>query len=67
MVEGPKDKSFLQHLINKAAATMKIGEESGEDVGPALKEVERQMTQVSKGMGGDPITGEGVTKSGRDD
>ena len=39
--------------------------ETGKNLLPALKEVDRQISQVLKG--GDPIRGTGVTKSGGND
>lgn len=64
---GPNDSSFLQLLFNKLADTIRAGQESGGDTGAAQQEVFRQMSEVSRAKGGDPISGNGVTKSGGDD
>ncbi len=56
--------SFLSGLFKKKADVFKIGNETGSDVQSALKEVDRQIKQAQKG---NPITGEGVTKSGEED
>lgn len=61
------DKSFLGVLLEKEAAFRRIGEETGKNVNPAINDVQRQEKQVSLQAGGNPITGEGVTKSGPED
>lgn len=57
-------KSFLQQLLDKLAAVRTIGE-SGGTTQAAQQEVLRQIAQCLKG--GDPISGNGVTKSGEED
>lgn len=59
------DKSFLTLLHQKKAAVLQIQAESGADCSAALREVDRQIAQCIKG--GNPIKGEGVTKSGKED
>lgn len=60
-----KEKSFLAMLFEKKAAVIKSGEESGRSTQAAAKEAERQISQALRG--GDPIKGQGVTKSGQED
>jgi hypothetical protein len=55
-------ESFLSQLIRKKAMVIGLGEQSGARVDAALGEVDRQIRQVSINKG-NPITGEGVTKS----
>jgi hypothetical protein len=55
--------SFLDKLLAKQAKVLTIGSQ-GINVQPALDEVQRQIKQVCDG---NPITGEGVTKSGEED
>ncbi len=58
------DKSFLALLYQKKAAVLRIQAE-GVNCSAALSEVDRQIAQCIKG--GNPIKGEGVTKSGKED
>jgi len=51
--------SFLGQLLQKLSFAISVG---GEDCA-AANEVRRQMVQVSRKNGGDPISGKGVTKS----
>lgn len=62
--QGP---SFLGQLLTKLSMVKKIEAETGKPTGAAQKEVLRQITQVSKSKSGNPISGEGVTKSGKED
>jgi hypothetical protein len=59
------EKSFLQELLDKRAAVEKIAERTGKDTTAALTEVDRQIRQCLTGK--NLITGDGVTKSGRED
>lgn len=52
--------SFLAELLKKLSTTIAT---SGEN-SAAANEVKRQISQVSRSAGGDPISGSGVTKSG---
>lgn len=54
-------------LHQKEATFRRIGQETGKNVVPAIADVKRQEGQVSRAAGGNPITGEGVTKSGPED
>lgn len=56
--------TFLDRLFAQKAMVLKIAEETGKDMTRALKEVDRQIRQVSQT---NPITGEKATKSGLDD
>ena len=56
--------TFLQQLFDKKAYVIGIGQKTGKDVNGALREVDRQIQQALRG---NPITGEGVTKSGKED
>jgi hypothetical protein len=62
-VDNPKadynKTSFLSQLLQKLSYAISVG---GEDCA-AANEVRRQMTQVARSKGGNPISGEGVTKS----
>lgn len=62
-----KDESFLGALFKKLAAVKNVGAETGKDTTAAQNEVLKQIKQVSKNQGGEPISGKGVTKSGRED
>ena len=65
MTPREQDDSFLASLFRKKAMVETVGFESGIKVNSALKEVDRQIRQCLSG--GDPIKGEGVTKSGGSD
>lgn len=56
-------ESFLSDLYKKKAMILEMGEE-GINIEGALKEVNRQIQQCLRG---NIITGEGVTKSGKED
>ena len=56
--------SFLNELFKNRADVSRIGEQTGRNVTGALAEVDRQIKQA---LSGNFITGEGVTKSGRED
>lgn len=58
-------ESFLAQLLKKKADVLKTQEETGKNISSAINEVDRQIQQVLKG--GNPIKGEGVTKSGKED
>ena len=55
-----REQSFLSHLLDKESTVKNIGAETGGNVSPAVQEVDRQVRQAARG---NPITGEGVTKS----
>lgn len=59
------ENSFLALLYQKKAAVLRSQAESGINCDAALNEVNRQISQCSKG--GDLIKGKGVTKSGKED
>lgn len=59
------ENSFLALLYQKKAAVLRSQAKSGVNCDAALKEVNRQISQCSKG--GDLIKGKGVTKSGKED
>ncbi len=61
------EKSFLSLLLKKLAFTMQVEKITGKSTKPAQEEVWRQIGQTSPKKGGDPITGKGVTKSGKED
>ncbi|MCS6956683.1 MAG: hypothetical protein NZM02_02450 [Patescibacteria group bacterium] len=67
MSELPNRQSFLGELLTKMADVKKAGAEAGINTQALVKEVKRQMGQVSTQKSGDPITGKGVTKSGEED
>jgi len=52
-------ESLLAQLL-KVKSQLKGMAEQGENVSPAVKEVDRQIKQTAHG---DPITGKGITKS----
>ncbi|HUV47176.1 MAG TPA: hypothetical protein VMW29_03515 [Candidatus Bathyarchaeia archaeon] len=56
--------TFLQQLFDKKASVIETGHQTEKDVTGALREVDRQIQQALRG---NPITGEGVTKSGKED
>jgi len=60
-----KDQSFISALFAKLSYTKGVQEETGKKTSAAQAEVIRQISQALKG--GDPIKGEGVTKSGESD
>jgi len=60
-------QDFISKLFAKLSLVKKIEAETGRSTGPAQKEVLRQISQVSKVQGGNPISGRGVTKSGKED
>lgn len=62
-----RSTSFLSLLFEKLAAVQKIANKTGVNTDAAIKEVDRQIAQVSSKRGDNPITGEGVTKSGPED
>jgi len=59
--------SFITKLFDKLAHVKEISEKTGVNTSAAQKEVIRQIGQVSKTQGGNPINGYGVTKSGKED
>ncbi len=59
------EKSFLSLLLKKKADSLRSGNEAGFNSVPLAKEVDRQIRQAM--LGGNPLKGEGVTKSGGDD
>ncbi|HEX3035011.1 MAG TPA: hypothetical protein VHT73_07730 [Thermodesulfobacteriota bacterium] len=61
----PEGNSFLEHLLKKKAYVIGVREQTGKNVDSAIGEVDRQIKQVSNLN--NPITGEGVTKSGPQD
>ncbi len=54
-------------MFQKLAYVISVQEETGKPTQAAQKEVLRQIGQVSRAKGGNPITGDGVTKSGKED
>ena len=62
---GERNGSFISELIAKLSYTIKVQEETGKSTAGAQKEVKRQIKQAN--TGGDPVKGEGVTKSGESD
>lgn len=58
---------MAEHLLKKLATVRRMGELTGAKMDSAEREVERQLEQVSKVNGGNPITGKGITKSGDED
>lgn len=56
--------SFLEQLFKKRAAVIETGQRTGRNVTGAIREVDRQINQAIKG---NPIDGQGVTKSGKED
>jgi len=59
------EKSFLSELLKKQAYVMNVAETTGKKVSGPSQEVTRQIKQALRG--GDPMRGEGVTKSGEED
>jgi len=62
-----RDQSFLAQLLAKLAFTKEVEKQTGRPTTAAQQEVWRQIHQTSLNKGGDPITGRGVTKSGKED
>lgn len=62
--QGP---SSLGQLLKNSSVVQGIQEKTGKPTTTARQEVSRQIKQVSKVGGGDPISGRGVTKSGKED
>jgi len=60
-----REQSFLAELFKKRAAVETTGASTGKNVRAALEEVDRQIKQCL--TGGNLSTGEGVTKSGKED
>lgn len=60
-------ESFLGELLAKLAYVKQAGGKTGIDTSALVNEVERQIKQVSRASGGNPITGKGATKSGEED
>ncbi|GIW63755.1 MAG: hypothetical protein KatS3mg091_557 [Patescibacteria group bacterium] len=60
-------ESFLSQLLKKLSDVRRIEEKTGRSIKAAQQEVLRQIGQTSPKRGGNPITGEGVTKSGKED
>jgi len=56
--------SFLQQLLTKRAAVLRMAETSGKSMDAALREVDRQIVECLRGR--DPVGGTGVTKSGEE-
>jgi len=65
VINMTQEKSFLATLFEKRAAVEKTGANTGKNVQAAIKEVDRQIKQCL--TGGNLLTGEGVTKSGKED
>lgn len=64
MENGP---SFLASLLKKKSFTIGVEEQTGRSTSAAQREVDRQIGQVSSSQNGNFITGEGVTKSGKEE
>jgi hypothetical protein len=64
MEQRPDDISFISKLFTKLSFTKQIEAKTGKTTAAAQDEVLRQIRQASHG---NPITGEGVTKSGQED
>ena len=62
-----RDQSFLAQLLAKLSFTKQVQAQTGKPTTAAQNEVWRQIGQTSPNKGGDPITGKGVTKSGKED
>lgn len=65
-----RNQSFLAQLIQKEASVKLALTNANKPItaeSAIVKEVHRQQRQISKKRGGNPYTGEGVTKSGGDD
>ena len=60
-----REDSFLVQLFRKKAAVIQASLKTGRPLDAAVQEVDRQIKQAM--TGGDPIKGEGVTKSGPED
>ena len=58
-------ESFISQLFKKLSVTKSIQDATGKSTLAAQKETLRQIQQACKG--GNPIKGEGVTKSGKED
>lgn len=58
---------MAEHLLKKLATVKKINNDTGKGTEAAEREVHRQLGQVSKINNGNPINGEGITKSGEED
>lgn len=56
--------SFLDLLLQKLSYVQQTAEQTSNDLSAAIKETERQISQALRN---NPITGEGVTKSGEED
>lgn len=67
MANLPERQSFLGELLVKKSNVIKVGEKTKINTNALIKEVERQVAQISSQNGGDPITGKGITKSGSED
>lgn len=63
-MEGKSD-SFVSSLFAKLAMTKEVEAVTGKNTDAAQNEALRQISQAIQG--GDPVKGEGVTKSGGDD
>ncbi|HVF69384.1 MAG TPA: hypothetical protein VNA13_02335 [Xanthomonadales bacterium] len=61
------DESFAADLFRKYAHVRRIEDTAKVNVSAVTNEVKRQVKQVSRRNLGNPITGEGVTKSGSED
>ena len=59
--------SFIAELLRKKANAQKAENEAKINTRALVEEANRQITQVSRARGGNPISGEGVTKSGQED
>jgi len=66
-MESSDKEPFISKLLAKLAFTQQVAAETGKKTGSAEKEVLRQIKQVSTEHGGNPISGTGVTKSGKED
>lgn len=60
-------ESFLGKLITKLAATKQVEQRTEKPTTAAQQEVLRQIKQVSRENNGNPIDGQGVTKSRNED
>lgn len=58
-----RNESFLALLLKKKSDVLLIGDQTGKNTASAVREVERQIGQVVRH---DPISGFGVTKSGKE-
>lgn len=62
-----ENDSFLADLVRKQAMLKGVEAATGANISGPENEIKRQIKQVSRRQLGNPITGEGVTKSGEED